>query len=371
MPLDPLSQQIEKEYQALLARVLRRPDATGAGGPTPAELLPLAVANARPYEASGNGRQDVAPAPLLLFTLRQVRERIGTATAPLPVIPRLAYQGRVTLLAGREKTGGKSTLMTAGCAAVTRGAAFLDGTCPTGTVLWVTADQEHETDLVQRAERFGAHPDLFVVLWPRGGFVDLERALTQLPVLPMVVVIDTLTHFTPVADPFSPAEWPAVLMPLVRLAREREVGVVINHHAKKNDPGGYRDSTEIGAAVDMLIEVRTAGQEPARRRLDVVARWPAENFVVELTPEGYRLMTAGTLSVDAQVLAFVTQHPNATQRAVREGVTAKAAVVDRALRDLVNRGAIRDARVGGSKHRYWPPQATPDLTPDQPELGDA
>jgi AAA domain len=310
----------------------------------------------RAVPRSDNGRSEQSSAPLLLFTVRQLRERVGASTAPIPMIPRLAYQGRVTLLAGREKTGGKSTLMTAGVAAVTRGATFLDGQCPAGTVLWVTADQEHETDIAQRAERFGAHPDLLWVLWPRGGFVDLERALTQLPVAPMVVVIDTLTHFTPVADPFSPAEWPAVLMPLVRLARERELAVVINHHAKKNEPGGYRDSTEIGAAVDMLLEVRSAGLEPARRRIDVVARWPAESFVIELAPDGYRLVTAGTLSVDAQVLAFVTANPHSAQSAVRAAIPGKHREVDAALARLVAQGALRDVRTG-RVHRYWPPQA--------------
>src|SRR2546426_5012104 len=44
---------------------------------------------------------------------------------PAAIVPRLAFRGRVTLLVGREKLGGKSTLLTAGAAAVTRATDFL------------------------------------------------------------------------------------------------------------------------------------------------------------------------------------------------------------------------------------------------------
>src|SRR5439155_8742750 len=124
------------------------------------------------------------------------------------------------LIVGREKLSGKSTFVTAGAAAVTRGAEFLGERCLEGDVLWVSADQELAREIVQRAQRFKAEPARFHILWPRDSYADLMASLDRLYPFPVLVVIDTLANFARVEDPHSSAEWPNVLMPLVRVARD-------------------------------------------------------------------------------------------------------------------------------------------------------
>jgi len=282
----------------------------------------------------------------LVRSLAQLINEPDILKPPAAVMPRLAYRGRVALIVGREKMGGKSTLLTAGAAAVSRGITFLGEPTIAGPVLWVSADQEHAAEITQRAVRFGADPARFHVLWPRESFADLQRALDL--VQPILLVVDTLANFARVDDPSSAAEWPATLLPLLRLARERDMAVDVAHHAKKGEGGGYRDSTAIGANVDLLLELRPDTSDPARRHVTVLGRWLSPNFTVELVADHYQLVAGGELSLDAQVLAFIQQHPRCSLRLVRS-VGGRAEDVDQALARLLASGSVRN---DGSDRRH-------------------
>ena len=301
---------------------------------------------------------DQRPEPLV----RSLAELLADPAAlqpPEAVIPRLAYRGRVTLLAAREKAG-KSTLLTAGAAAVSQGGDFLGEPCPAGPVLWVTSDQEHPGELAQRAVRFGADPAAFHVLWPRNPFADLAAAVER--VAPGVLIVDSLAPFARVKDPFSSAEWPGVLLPLVRLARERDAAVVLAHHTTKAENGGYRDSTAIGAAVDLILELQRDGDGP-RRKVSALGRWTVAGFTLELVGDGYRLVAVGELSLDARLLAFVQQHPACSKLDVRSSVGGRAEDVDRALAQLIGRGAVRDTGTD-RRHAY---EAVTTATAEDPD----
>jgi len=285
-------------------------------------------------------------------SLAQLLKDPDALKPPTAVIPRLAWRGRVTLLTGREKLGGKSTLLTAGAAALTRGARFLDGACEAGSILWVSADQEHPSEIVQRAVRFGADPERFFVLWPQQPFIDLCASLERLNPFPSLLVVDTLASFARgiVTDPHSSAEWPQVLVPLLRYARKLEMAVAIPHHAKKGEGGGYRDSTAIGALVDMLLELTPDAASAARRNVSALGRWPVSGFSIELVGDQYQLV-AGELSLDARVLAFVQSHQGCSKVDVRSAVGARSEDVDATLGQLIDRGAIHDAGTD-RRHAY-------------------
>ena len=304
------------------------------------------------------------PAPFVR-SLAQLLTDPDALKPPEAIVPRLGYRGRTTLLFAREKTG-KSTLVTAGAAALTRGVDFLGARCGARPVLWVSADQEHANEITQRAVRFGADPAQFYVLWPRAPFADLIATLDGLHPFPGLVVIDTLAPFarTLVSDPSQSAEWPDVLLPLVRVARDLDLAVVIDHHAKKGDGGGYRDSTAIGALVDLLLEVRLDPGAPTRRSITALGRWPVPNFAVELVGDRYELQQAGNLSLDAQILLYVEQHPGSSKRTVRDQVGGRRQDVDDAIKRLLTRGALRN--IGSeNKHEYMAGPAVPE-DPDAP-----
>src|SRR5437016_196918 len=112
---------------------------------------------------------------------------------PAPIIPRLAWAGRVTLLASSEGWG-KSTFARAGAAAVTTGQAFLDGAAmPPGDVLWARLE-ESEYDCmmgVSGATRFGADPNRFLV-WTPGPAPVAELIARMQELRPALTVIDSI-----------------------------------------------------------------------------------------------------------------------------------------------------------------------------------
>lgn len=73
------------------------------------------------HSRNGNGPADE---PHRWFTLEELARRPELLAPPEAVVPRLAWEGRLTLLAAREKTG-KSTLVRSAIAAKVTGRDFL------------------------------------------------------------------------------------------------------------------------------------------------------------------------------------------------------------------------------------------------------
>ena len=140
--------------------------------------------------------------PLSLRTLASILSDPDAMREPEPVVPRLAWAGRVTLLAGREKLG-KSTLASAGAAATNSAVRFLGEHGTAGPVLWVGLE-EHPGDTAARFVTFGADPQrVYVLDRLEKPFADLAAAVEQTAAV--LVVVDTLAAFTEtlVDDPHS------------------------------------------------------------------------------------------------------------------------------------------------------------------------
>jgi hypothetical protein len=192
---------------------------------------------------------------------------------PEELIRRLAWRSRFTVLSGAPKLG-KTTLVAEGCAVLTRAGAFLDSSDPPsvqGRVLWVGLD-EAEDDTVQRFGVLSAWRARIRLYRPRPERRDLlsglQRAIAAYQ--PDVIVIDSLIAWTRRVCREMPASgdaaaWAAVVRPLSDLAHDTAVAILALHHAKKT--GGYRDSGEIFAAADVLVEMdRAPGDPPETRR---------------------------------------------------------------------------------------------------------
>ncbi len=234
-----------------------------------------------------------------------------TREPPRAVLPYLAWPGRLSLLAAREKDG-KSTLVGSGVAALTRGGTWLgQATTPT-TVLWFY--EEPDRDFKARLQQFGA--DLSRVFPVRLPLVDhehdLQAALAQ--VQPGLVVIDSLIRYAghAITNASDSTQWARVLTPLATLAHRTEPpgpAILVLHHAGKKD-GEYRDSTEIGAAVDMLLQMPRGIERGNRQRLDVVGRIVGierYTITVELAGTAHQLVTgngrAGAVNAPAPVIS--------------------------------------------------------------------
>lgn len=276
---------------------------------------------------------------------------------PEPVVPRLAWAGRVTLLAAREKAG-KSTLATAAAASVSHGASFLGEPCPRGKVLWI-ALEEHTADLATRFVHFQADAEqVFVLDRLNDPLADVAAAVEQ--VRPRLVVLDTLPALAALVgespEPGSSTDWTPIMSALTRPARDFDAAMLILHHARKSD-GQYRDSTAIGANVDMILEM-TEGDDGVRK-IKARGRWDVGDYAVRLAGAQFELVS-GELSIDAQILLYVERNPECSTRDVRANVKGKRAnEIDAAIRRLLEAGAL--VNVGDTRGRRL--KVCPDRVP--------
>ena len=108
--------------------------------------------------------------------------------------------------------------------------------------------------------------------------------------------------------------------------------------------GQYRDSSEIAAAVDCLLELVTPGpnEDQAVRKIRGRGRWTVEPFTVALRDGDYILDSGIELSMDAQVLLHIEANSGTSTTTIREKVGGRGSKVDAVVNQLVARGAIEN-----------------------------
>jgi hypothetical protein len=228
--------------------------------------------------------------PLRARTLREVWADPDAHTSPEAVIPRLAWRGRLTVYTALDK-GGKSTLMAAGVGAMTRGDNFLGEPTVQGSCLWSMLE-EHVNDWAIRAKRFGTDEDAIQVLEHPSDPVTAIRTECE-RLRPTVLVVDVLTRYAgdKVTESGSAAQWTTVMVGLQEIARQLDVAVVCLHHSRKSD-GAARDSSEITARADVVLEQKTLPEDGVQR-FTVRGRWTVTDFAVKLTGDRHELTAGG------------------------------------------------------------------------------
>lgn len=324
---DPLTVALAREHVLRLLRELGYADG--------ATLLTATLGrpDASRWTAAGN-----APPPAAM-TLAEVLTHPEMLRPPLVVVPRFAWSGRLSLVAGREKMGGKSTTLTAGAAALTRGAPFLDGRAPLGTVLWYSSDVEAPYDIAVRFERFGGDPSRFLLITSRpASFTGLYALILEYR--PSWCVIDTLGPAVAgdVTDAAAADQWLPLLHKLREVAQATDTAVTLVHHANKGS-GTYRDSTAIGGAVDAILEIAESTESPTVRLVKARARWTMPDFAVRLEGDCLEL-DAGSPSLDARVYHAIVAEPGITGNAICGKLDGRREDVLACLKRLAADGAI-------------------------------
>ncbi|MBI4759885.1 MAG: AAA family ATPase [Chloroflexota bacterium] len=94
-----------------------------------------------------------------------------------------------------------------------------------------------------------------------GDVLELHNLINALRV--QLVIIDALADVMPGRDENSVKDVQPVFLALRRIAEETQAAILIIHHSNKN--GGYRGSSAIKGALDLLVSVesKTAGNEIA------------------------------------------------------------------------------------------------------------
>ena len=254
--------------------------------------LEALIETATPYEASA------AALPAGVVRLSDIDVESTPVDGPEAVARLIAHVGHLTLLHAREKVG-KSTLIAAAVAAVTRGHPWLEQPTMAGDVLWV--GEEAVGDVKGRLADWDA--DLTRVYFVSRPNTDPEHesSLRQLvsTLRPQWVILDTWSHYLQVhrvKDTAGPGEQGLLIGDVACVAREGQTAITVLHHNRKNPSataesgnadGEYRDSSALGATADMIVSMRRGATDQARR-LRPSGRWSEDPLTVVLEP-GYRL----------------------------------------------------------------------------------
>ena len=256
---------------------------------------------------------------------------------PPAVIPRLAFAGRVTLLAAPEKSG-KSTLVGQGVAALTSGAAFLDDPLSPMTTLWICID-EHPDDLVRRLGRYrvdGTRVHFTTRLLKAEEIVAKVRTTGA-----RLCVVDTLTEWITRqgGDPNREADVLKVIRFLRDVARATGCAFLLLHHTVR-DGSRYAGSHQIGASVDLLIEMK---RRETRREFKPLGRFPVAPFALafDTGSELYRLADAAP-SLDSVVLEAIRVAPGLSMSQVQQTVGRRREDVTAAVLRLIEAGRVQN-----------------------------
>lgn len=287
------------------------------------------------------------PKPTQYVMLSELLDDPELLVPPRAVIPRIAYQGRVTMLAAGEKVG-KSTMMGQAAAAVSMGDHFFGEKLPQGAVIWVGLD-EPTNDLVRRFNACGARNGIAVFREPPrlGEWIDIFAELR-----PTLVVIDTIGEYAAgfVEDIYRASDWIPVLKVFRAAAEVSGTAIVLLHHMVRNG-ARYADSRQLGAGVDVIVEMMEDSTDLTARKLKVRGRLGREDFTVRYEGQRYTLI-GGELALEMRVFLAIQETPGISSRRLRDRVSGSSKAIDLCVRDLLKKGMVenRGTKSGAEYH---------------------
>lgn len=308
-----------------------------------------------------------------------------TPDKPSWIVRGYAALQAISEIDGKIKSSGKTTLVTHLVAAVLEGQPFL-GQPTTRTKVCYVTEQTPATfrEALQRAGLMGRGTELRVVFrrdvahlaWPELVRTIAEDALRDGYGL---LVIDTLAKLAGIVNENDSGECALAMVPLQNAAHDGLAIVVCRHDRKSGGDVGEsgRGSSAISGDVDIILALRRPeGNQPSTRRvIESLSRYTEtpEKVVIELTEDGYLLLGDSEAVALADALRIVSAHLGgeyeqkaswSTDELVQETDLNRAAV-QRALRDLMARGAVYRSGSGkrGDPYTYARSESVSDLTP--------
>jgi putative DNA primase/helicase len=287
---------------------------------------------------------------------------------PPPIVPRLAWSGRSTLLAAREKSG-KSTLTGYMAAQVTRGRTFLGDPCAMGDVLLIGLE-EYLGDAARRLRHFDADGSRVHLV---DGFTGEPRTRPQEllahidAVDPVLVIVDSLAAYSngQAQDDNNASQMAAIVQPLTDMAHTRGVALVIIHHARKAD-GRSRGSTAITAGTDVVCEFFCPDEnaDPTLRRMRTIGRVPVQPvYDVRFNGSDYFPATGLDAPIEARILATVLDRPGCSINDVADSIGGRRDLALKAITDMLAKRTL--GNLSDSTHRarlVVPEQAQPEFS---------
>jgi putative DNA primase/helicase len=335
--------------EVFLASFAKKTLAKGAVSPRSGDIAPVSKGVTREAASSERMEQQCA-----LWTLREWLAHPELLLPPPALVPRIAYAGRITLLAAREKIG-KSTILAQMGVALTAGKPFLFGEAlPLIPVLWYCLD-EALADCIRRFRILGAGLDHLTITDRRPTAIEMAADIAFCGA--RLVVIDTLAELWRgrIKSENDADEIGRFLDPYVRSARETGVALVLPHHKAKSDVD-YRGSGAIGAKVDIILDMRRQGRrasgptvnhgdqddeiDDGRRILEGRGRG-VPHFVERLAFDGQEYSRGDALlSIEGQIIQ-VLGRSRLKMTGLRDEVRGRNEAISEAAHRLAANGRVR------------------------------
>jgi len=296
-----------------------------------------------------------------LWRLDEILSNDEIMRPPPPIIPRLAWHGRSTLIASAPKSG-KSTITGYLATQVANGGQFLGDPCMQGDVL-VLGLEEALGDIGRRLRHFDANPrHVYVVHEMPIDPSERPKALIDYiaRIKPLLVIIDTLIAYGRgiIESENDAMQTQAVIQEMSDVAHRTDTALIVNHHTAKS--GGARGSGAIIAGVDTVVEISVPDEQrdPTLRKAKCQGRMPTADFEYRYDGRDYLLANEMGIALTQKVLSFVRANPSQSLGGIRERIGGRAELVDEAINYLMQRRFIYDT---GDKtgHCYEASMAAP------------
>jgi hypothetical protein len=304
-------------------------------------------------------RVDVSDSPGYLM-LEDALAQPELLAPPPAVVPRFAYEGRVTGF-GSEPKFGKSTLAGQMTACLARGEPFLDEPLTAAPSLWLALD-EPIGDVVRRLVHFGADHGVALVT-QRPGLIDLETMIKDLSA--KLLVVDTITEFAGglVEDGNSAQQWQPVYAALRGICQRTNCAGLLLDHTGKANPHSLVGSLHKMAGCDLVLTMAGTEDSPRIRHLRARGRIACTDFSLAWDGERNTLHT-GELSLDTRVFHVIAATPGLSRTKIRDAVIGKAKAIDEAISALERRGLIEN-RGGSAAAQFHVKAQRPGTGPGQ------
>jgi DNA primase len=273
----------------------------------------------------------------------------------------LLPSGGFSLVAAKPKVG-KSTLARCLALAVARGEPFLGRTTAHGPVIYL-ALEEKRSEVRKHFQAMGASGDeeiyLYTATAPADAFEQVKAVVQEKA--PALLIIDPLFRLARVKDGNDYAQVTTALEPLLALARETCVHVLVVHHLGKGERAGadaILGSTAIRAAVDTSVILKRTERY---RTISSEQRYgdDFEETTLHYDPQT-RLITLGDTKAheDEAIIAqaildyLQSKAEPVTEVSIDEEIEGKTRLKRKALRDLLKSGAIARSGKGGKSDPF-------------------
>ncbi len=272
------------------------------------------------------------------------------------IIDDLLPSSGFSIIVAKPKVG-KSTVARQMGLSVARGEAFLGRQTTKGTVLYVSLE-EKRSEVRNHFRLMGAtgaeNLGVYTGSTPEDAYEWLKREVERQK--PVLIIIDTLFRFARVTDVNDYAKIITVLDPLLSIAREKSVHLMVIHHARKSAGDGADatlGSTAIFGTVDTAILLK---RMDGKRTIETQQRYGTDMEPTILIFDTTTRMVAlgGTKEendtqkvADAILELLKAEEMPITEAAIDEQIDGRTVFKRKALRELVANGGI--TRIGSGK----------------------